>query len=377
MITVGLIYDGSYLLHRMYAQAETMIRRGQTNVDRREFQEQDRRNVACYLTLNSLYLFLSKSHPDAEYFDKIPLMLLLDGKGSTGYRRQLNENYKANRNHNDGFQEFKQQILGYFDLIGIPHFESTKYEADDIAYALSTMPESAYTFVTDDKDWYSCVASSHCKLYSPRTKSTVTRETLLSDYRPVFPTTDDYPLLPKVINYYKALLGDKSDNIEGFKGIGDVKSRVIIRKMLKHYPQIENYKYFVLSGAGARGRAEDVVRDGAMAKALGLSSLRSPSASGLGASASGNEERTQKYEYGLAQDWDRFLQNVQILGYDHVVPEEILPQVEAVLPKEISSMEINGNLQEIAEQIQSNTIAQNSYQYSLVFAKVTSLHDLY
>ena len=336
-----------------------MIRRGQTNVDRRGFEEQDRRNVACYLTLNSLYLFLSKSHPDAEYFDKIPLMLLLDGKGSTNYRRQLNENYKVNRDHNDGFQEFKQQIVGYFDLIGIPHFESTMYEADDIAYALSTMPESAYTFVTDDKDWYSCVASSHCKLYSPRTKSTVTRETLLSDYRPVFPTTDDYPLLPKVINYYKALLGDKSDNVEGFKGIGDVKSRVIIRKMLKYYPQIDNYKYSVLSGAGAR--------NGAMAKALGLS--------GVGAGAD-NTERTQKYEYGLAQDWDRFLQNVQILGYDHVVPEEILPQVEAVLPKEISSMEINGNLQEIAEQIQSNIIAQNSYQYSLVFAKVTSLRQL-
>lgn len=365
MITVGLIYDGSYLLHRMYAQAETMIRRGQTSVDRREFGEQDRRNVACYLTLNSLYLFLSKSHPDAEYFDKIPLMLLLDGKGSTNYRRQINENYKANRDHNDGFQEFKQQIVGYFDLIGIPHFESTIYEADDIAYALSTMPESAYTFVTDDKDWYSCVASSHCKLYSPRTKSTVTRESLLSDYRPVFPTTDDYPLLPKVINYYKALLGDKSDNVGGFKGIGDVKARVIIRKMLKYYPQIDNYKYFVLSEAD-RPRAG--ARDGTMAKALGLS--------GVGA-ANSNEERTQKYEYGLAQDWDRFLQNVQILGYDHVVPEEILPQVEAVSPKEISSMEINGNLQKIAEQIQSNTIAQNSYQYSLVFAKVTSLHDLY
>lgn len=334
-----------------------MIRRGQTNVDRHDFQGQNRRNVACYLTLNSLYLFLSKSHPDAEYFDKIPLMLLLDGKGSTEYRRQLNENYKANRNHNDGFQEFKQQIVGYFDLIGIPHFESSKYEADDIAYALSTMPESAYTFVTDDKDWYSCIASSHCKLYSPRTKSTVTRETLLSDYRPVFPTTDDYPLLPKVINYYKALLGDKSDNIEGFKGIGDVKARVIIRKMLKYYPQIDNYKYNVLSEfASSEAKPRVNVANGAGAD---------------------NTERTQKYEYGLAQDWDRFLQNVQILGYDHVVPEEILPQVEAVLPKEISSMEINGNLQEIAEQIQSNTIAQNSYQYSLAFAKVTALHDLY
>lgn len=364
MITVGLIYDGSYLLHRMYAQAETMIRRGQTNVDRREFQEQDRRNVACYLTLNSLYLFLSKSHPDAEYFDKIPLMLLLDGKGSTEYRRQLNENYKANRDHNDGFQEFKQQIVGYFDLIGIPHFESSKYEADDIAYALSTMPESAYTFVTDDKDWYSCIASSHCKLYRPLTKGTVTRETLLSDYRPVFPTTDDYPLLPKVINYYKALLGDKSDNIAGFKGIGDAKSRVIIRKMLKYYPQIDNYKYFVLSEFTApRAFGPRVSTEGA---------------NGAGAlTGNGNTERTQKYEYGLAQDWDRFLQNVQILGYDHVIPEEILPQVEAVLPKEISSMEINGHLQEIAEQIQSNTIAQNSYQYSLVFAKVTSLNDLY
>lgn len=359
MITVGLIYDGSYLLHRMYAQAETMIRRGQTNVDRRDFQGQNRRNVACYLTLNSLYLFLSKSHPDAEYFDKIPLMLLLDGKGSTEYRRQLNENYKANRDHNDGFQEFKQQIVGYFDLIGIPHFESTKYEADDIAYALSTMPESAYTFVTDDKDWYSCVASSHCKVYSTRTKSTVTRETLLADYRPVFPTTDDYPLLPKVINYYKALLGDKSDNIEGFKGIGDVKARVIIRKMLKHYPQIDNYKYNVLSEftTGAPGDAN------ASPSPLRVSEAK--------------PERTQKYEYGLAQDWDRFLQNVQILGFNHVRPEEILPQVEAVLPKEISSMEINGKLQEIAEQIQSNTIAQNSYQYSLVFAKVTSLNDLY
>lgn len=130
-------------------------------------------------------------------------------------RHEITENYKANRGPiiDDSFHTQKNDIIElckkYLPTIVVKH---PNYECDDtIAYlARIRHAEDDCTIVSTDTDFIQLLQNnSDIKLYNPVKKSYVSAP---------------------VHNYvsWKALRGDSSDNIEGFKGIGDKRATKLV-----------------------------------------------------------------------------------------------------------------------------------------------------
>jgi DNA polymerase-1 len=143
------------------------------------------------------------------------------------FRHEMDEDYKANRPPQPedlkiGIPLIKEMIEGY----GIKNIEQHGYEADDI---IGTIADKANAedvdvfLVTPDKDFMQLV-HDHITMYKPDNKNggfnLIDREGV-KDYFGVYPE--------KVVDVL-AILGDKSDNIPGVKGIGKKGAPKLINK---------------------------------------------------------------------------------------------------------------------------------------------------
>ena len=149
-----------------------------------------------------------------------------DTKAPT-FRHEMDEDYKANRPPQPeeltiGIPLIKEMIEGY----GIKNIEQDGYEADDI---IGTVADRANAedvdvfLVTPDKDFMQLV-HDHITMYKPDNQNggfnLIDREGV-KDYFGVYPE-DVVDVL--------AILGDKSDNIPGVKGIGKKGAPKLINK---------------------------------------------------------------------------------------------------------------------------------------------------
>lgn len=139
------------------------------------------------------------------------------------FRHKQYPQYKANR------KPTPQQLVRQFVLIRevlsalkIPYFENTEYEADDL---LGTIAQKAAGYLTriatSDRD---CV-----QLVDHRTRLVLYKngshpEVKLQD------VMDEYGIEPWQMVHYKALAGDKSDNIPGVPGIGEKTALELVKK---------------------------------------------------------------------------------------------------------------------------------------------------
>jgi DNA polymerase-1 len=143
------------------------------------------------------------------------------------FRHEMDEQYKANRPPQPeelkiGIPLIKEMIEGY----GIKNIEQDGYEADDIIGTIADQAnaEDVDVFlVTPDKDFMQLV-HDHITMYKPDNQdggfNLIDREGV-KDYFGVYPE--------KVIDVL-AILGDKSDNIPGVKGIGKKGAPKLINK---------------------------------------------------------------------------------------------------------------------------------------------------
>ena len=109
--------------------------------------------------------------------------------------------------------------MGYANLFAAPG-----YEADDlIATTVQSLQGEQVEIVSGDKDLYQLL-SENVSVYRPdsRWASTVSLQSFREEYK-VEPS--DWPMV-------RALAGDKSDNIPGIEGIGEVNACKFIRKEL-------------------------------------------------------------------------------------------------------------------------------------------------
>lgn len=108
----------------------------------------------------------------------------------------------------------------------IPVFVKDGYEADDIIATIATKlkHQLEVIIVSDDKDMYQLV-DQNIKMYSSR------KDAILGPNE----TIERFGVRPEQIGDLLALMGDKSDNIPGVKGIGAVTAK----KLLKQFDSIE------------------------------------------------------------------------------------------------------------------------------------------
>lgn len=203
----SLIIDGSNLLYRVYWVAES---RPKITNSKGEWT-------------TPLYLFLKSLKTLQDNFKPNETWVCWDKKlnyPSTNYRKQLAaETYKQNRNCElaNKIHEQHSTIEEWLAILGIKQMYPWSLEADDIISWLVKEKCVSSVIVSVDKDMLQLV-DSHTDYYNPIKKKLITLDNFTEE---VGVTVDQY------VNF-KALLGDKSDNIEGIDGYGIVKSKRLV-----------------------------------------------------------------------------------------------------------------------------------------------------
>lgn len=193
-----LIIDGSNLMHRSYWVSEKVNK------------------SVVELFLGSL----RKLHND---FTPSDVYIVWDArliKGVKNYRRQ-EETYKADRDKERWKKVYAKEkvIRKLCESLGLYNMYPGVLEADDFIYFICKNEPGIKTVVTSDQDLLQ-VVNDHTTVYNPIKKFLYDPLTFREQF--------SIPLSDFVS--YKALMGDKSDNIQGVPGVGPKRALRIIAK---------------------------------------------------------------------------------------------------------------------------------------------------
>jgi DNA polymerase-1 len=171
-------------------------------------------------------------------FDPTRVVVVWDGKGGSGNRKNIDPNYKAQRATSrithwglyDTKEEETEALIGqlfrtqdYLECLPVQQMVLEKLEADDIMAYLAKRASLAgkkVTIVSSDKDFLQLV-DNNIEVYAPVKKKTFTKDNIFEELK----------VLPVNYNLVKALLGDNSDNLQGVKGLG-------IKTVVAEFPKL-------------------------------------------------------------------------------------------------------------------------------------------
>lgn len=134
------------------------------------------------------------------------------------WRKKIISEYKENRNGNsndeilEGLRKVEAVASSILPLMNMRVYRKDTQEADDLIYSACRViaPQKA-VIISSDSDMIQIPwLMSHVKVYDPRKNEFMA----VPDTNPV---------------YVKCLMGDSTDNVSGYRGIGDVKSRQIAK----------------------------------------------------------------------------------------------------------------------------------------------------
>lgn len=156
-------------------------------------------------------------------------IVVFDGKGGSQRRRKIFPQYKANRKPpvrlNRAYdmttdeqerENMKYQLVSLIEMLEclpVTIMALDNVEADDVIAYLSqliTQDGGSSIIYSTDKDFFQ-LASPSVKIYNPVKKKTFDEQVIL----------EDFGIHPKHFHFFRALNGDKSDNIDGVKGVGE------------------------------------------------------------------------------------------------------------------------------------------------------------
>lgn len=212
-----VLIDGHNLLFRMFYGIPAPIRNSKG------------------IDIRGLIGFIGSLKKIVEEFKPYSVYVVFDSETSKNNNLEIDDNYKANRvdysKLEDDENPFTQlpMIKKSLDYLGIDYLEVQDYETDDFIASLVSRDNGIfeYVIVSTDSDFIQLV-SENIHLYVPRGKKSIlyTPEDVINKYN-VDPTK--YVL-------FKSLVGDKTDNIGGVKGIGKITAAKILE-----YNSIEDY----------------------------------------------------------------------------------------------------------------------------------------
>jgi DNA polymerase-1 len=172
-------------------------------------------------------------------FKPTRVVLVFDGKGGSQRRRKIYKEYKANRKPptrlNRSYdmttdeqerENMKWQLVSLVEMVEclpVSILALDHIEADDtIAYFSELVTKNGGNSIiySTDKDFLQMV-NENVKLYNPVKKKTFDIDVVL----------ETYGVHPNNFVFYRSLLGDKSDNIDGIKGAGE-------KTVLKYIPEL-------------------------------------------------------------------------------------------------------------------------------------------
>jgi DNA polymerase-1 len=179
--------------------------------------------------------------------DPTRIICVFDGQASSSSRKNVNSDYKANRNikritnwelfddKEDEYASMTMQmhrLVEYLQCLPITLISIDKVEADDtISYLAQKFGANGkkVTIVSSDKDFLQIV-DENIEVYSPIKKKTYGKKEV----------QEELGMIPENYLIMKALLGDNSDNLTGIKGLGP-------KTLIKEFPGLVGDPLFELS----------------------------------------------------------------------------------------------------------------------------------
>jgi DNA polymerase-1 len=171
-------------------------------------------------------------------------IIVFDGKGGSAKRKKMYSGYKSNRAVKTAFNRYQEfanledesasmkrqfgRVIEYLGFLPVTTIAIDNVEADDIiayiANEVYTDDKHKVTIVSTDRDFLQLV-NNRISVWSPVKKILYTPEVLQQEIG-----------LP-AHNYlmYRAITGDKSDNIPGLKGVG-------LKTLIKHFPILQEQR---------------------------------------------------------------------------------------------------------------------------------------
>lgn len=219
-----ILIDGHNLLFRMFYGIPSPIRNSKGK------------------DIRGLIGFVGSLKKIVEEFKPYSLFVIFDSETSKNNNLEIDNEYKANRiDYNNVVEEdnpFTQLplIKKALDYLNIAHLEVIENEADDLIASITSKDScNEYIIVSTDSDFIQLI-NDNVSLYVPRGKKSIlyNKEEVIKKYNI---TPDKYVI-------FKSLIGDKSDNIKGIKGIGG-----IIAAKILNYSSIQE---FVLNNPNSR-----------------------------------------------------------------------------------------------------------------------------
>ena len=178
--------------------------------------------------VNATFGFTSMMLDALRAFTPAYIVVVFD-KGKS-FRDDLLATYKAHRPPMpDSLRQQDARVREVVTALNIPIFAIPGYEADDVIGTLGRVAVregiEAY-IVTGDTDTLQLVSEDGVCVVLPGTQNR------FSDFRiyDVPKTVERYGFAPSLVADYKALVGDKSDNIPGIKGIGEKSATTLLQQ---------------------------------------------------------------------------------------------------------------------------------------------------
>jgi DNA polymerase-1 len=205
----NLVIDGSNALWRVYWIAETRHKLVNTKG----------------VWTGPIYLFLKSIKSLQEKFKPNNTWVTWDKKihyPSTNFRKELApETYKQNRDDDKSrlIHEQHDELSKWLTVLGVKQIYPGVLEADDIISWLVREKLTTSVIVSVDKDLLQLV-DDNIYYYNPIKKKLITPQNFVEE---VGVEINEY-------NHYKALLGDKSDNVDGIQGYGVQRSAKLCKE---------------------------------------------------------------------------------------------------------------------------------------------------
>ncbi len=180
------------------------------------------------INVNAIKGFFFKLKSLKDIFNPDYIVCANDVNRDKTFRRKLYKPYKAQRKQHDP-DVMKQLDYAHrmAALIGYPFINNEAYEADDILGMISRFTSERdmdMVIISSDRDMYQLVTDSTF-IYSPRGKDLIDKSYLQATYK----------LTPEQWIDLKILQGDRSDNIPGIPGIGEITAL----QLMQQYGSIE------------------------------------------------------------------------------------------------------------------------------------------
>jgi len=199
-----LIIDGPYLAHRSHSAPYKLTT--SKGLD----------STMLHSFMRSLFSFQKKFKPTTT-------VVAWESHGTTSWRREQYPTYKPTQSIDTQYVMGVQDIQDLLYLLNIPQFNSAHNEADDVISVLSNSYNEPVVIFTKDKDIMQLITHD-VHIYDG--KKIITKQQVI----------EKFGVVPKQIPDYLAIMGDKSDNIEGVVGYGGKKTS----KILMEYTSIES-----------------------------------------------------------------------------------------------------------------------------------------